>query len=687
MFEKKSLSKLRTQLIQTFMVGSIGIVIAIGLPVVLLINRQASSQTNLLLTQAVLTTQASIAREQSDLQNLALLIAQRPTLRQLLEEGNSSSLNRYLDTLRNSVDLDLLLICDANQEVVGSSTSTNTSGLCETNKSNGFFASIPEQPSMMFGSSDLQDSSSSSYQVILGKNAATVLAQLEEESGLNYVLVGGDQVVASSNPKVDFGPVSLKEFSNEWVSAPNGKSYLFSNIALPSDSDLKLIGAMNVDEQVQAQRNLSRSFLWGLIFVIMIAFGLGIWLSQRLSSPLNRLANVAEDFSHGNLESPVSVRTNTKEISQLANTLEDARVALDHSMNQLQSEKAWVEHILNSIVEGILTLDGQNRVTFASDGMRRIAEHDIETMIDQKVDHLFLPMDGEIAFSEQLPSIGQQQSISVKLKNGQGKLLSVSRVKLVPPEERGSSHALVIRDVTNEEYIHRLLGDFLANITHEFRTPLAALEASTELMLDNLKHLSSSELEELLISLNLGIIDLQTLIDNLIEAASIEAGRFKISQRPVEFVMILEDALNIIRPLAEKYRLNLEVPSAFEASCLVMADHRRTVQVLVNLLSNAIKHSPEEGRIQVKYFIEGDVLQVEVIDEGGGIPKDQRSNLFKRFAHLDSSGERARQGAGLGLSVVKAIVEAQNGDVGITNGMEDGTSIWFTLPLADLDEQ
>jgi signal transduction histidine kinase len=87
-------------------------------------------------------------------------------------------------------------------------------------------------------------------------------------------------------------------------------------------------------------------------------------------------------------------------------------------------------------------------------------------------------------------------------------LLSISKSRLIPPEASNSNRALVIRDVSNEEYIHRLLGDFMANITHEFRTPLAALEASSELLLDNLHSLSPAEIEELLVSLNLELSDL-----------------------------------------------------------------------------------------------------------------------------------------------------------------------------------
>jgi len=222
----------------------------------------------------------------------------------------------------------------------------------------------------------------------------------------------------------------------------------------------------------------------------------------------------------------------------------------------------------------------------------------------------------------------------------------------------------------------------MANITHEFRTPLSALEASSELLLDNLHSLSQTEIKELLTSLNLGITNLQTLIDNLIEASSIEAGRFKVSLRFVSFDAILQEAQGMIQPLVEKHNLKLVIAPVTE-SLLVKADQRRTVQVLVNLLSNAIKYSPEDGRIQIDHFVSDKALRVEITDEGSGVPLNQRGNLFRRFSHLDSPNERTRQGAGLGLSVVKAIVEAQQGEVGIRDIPEGGASFWFTLPLVE----
>jgi PAS domain S-box-containing protein len=692
-FLKNHLHRLRWQLTYTFLIGFLGIGMAIGLPVILLISQQSSSHAQRLLDQAVVASRAFMEREQADLQSLAILISQRPTLRQLLNEQNVSSLDSYLNTLRESVHLDLILICSEGKEIAGFNTNLAVAALCQVDAPSGY-ANLPTDDSLyLYATGELSSDSRTPYTVVIGKNASSILGDLQEETGLLYFLIKQDQTGYSSESSLEITPMLAAGLLQEAAGNSsgslqqrsfgiNGHQYLLSAREVDPSMQLKLVSALNVDNLISVQQSLISTLLFGLFFVVVIASALGVWLSQRISQPIVQLANAAAEFRQGNLASPISIQSRLWEIDQLANTLEDGRIALDHSLQQLQAEKAWIEHLLNSIIEGMLTLDHENRITFASAGISKITGAEPEQLIGQRIDEVFLPLDGEVNFSNQLPAIGQQRRLSVKLKDGQERLLSISKSKLVPPEARDSNRALVIRDVSNEEYIHRLLGDFMANITHEFRTPLAALEASSELLLDNLHSLSQTEIEELLVSLNLGIINLQTLIDNLIEAASIEAGRFKVSLRPVPFDGILREALGIIQPLAEKYSLRL-ISQPVEEPILVMADQRRTVQALVNLLSNAVKHSPEKGKIQINHDVLDRKLHVEVIDEGSGIPPGQRSNLFRRFAHLDTSNERARQGAGLGLSVVKEIVEAQQGEVGITEQTGGGTAFWFTLPLAD----
>jgi two-component system sensor histidine kinase ResE len=688
-FLKNRVYRLGSQLTFTFLAGFLGIGAAIGLPVVLLISQQSSSHAQRLLDQAVVAARAFMEQEESDLQSLALLISQRPTLLRFLQQGDFSSLDTYLETLRESVDLDLIAVCSQTDPIT--EAVTNLPALCDVKERSGFASLSTDSTLVMYATAAVIADQQASYTVMIAKNTSSILADLQRETGLVYFLIRGNRTAQSSESSIEITPALTQELLLAAGDNPGGSlqqrafrldehRYLLSDLQLNSTQQLTLVSALNVDDQIAVQQSLSSTLILGLFFILLVASALGIWLSQRISRPLVRLAGASAEFRRGNLETPIAIQSQVYEIDQLANTLEDGRIALRHSLQELQAEKAWIEHLLNSIVEGMITLDTENQITFASAGIGKITEADPDRLIGQSIDEIFLPLEGEVDFSKQLPSIGQQRRISVKLGNGQEKLLSISKSKLIPPEASDSNQALVIRDVSNEEYIHRLLGDFMANITHEFRTPLAALEASSELLIDNLHSLSRTEVEDLLVSLNLGIINLQTLIDNLIEAASIEAGRFKVSLQPVAFGRILREALGTIQPLVEKYSLQLVIQPVGEL-IVVMADPRRTVQVLVNLLSNAVKHSPENGIVQIKHAVIDHHLRVQVIDEGSGVPPTQHGNLFRRFAHLETANERAKQGAGLGLSVVKEIVEAQQGKVGITERAEGGTSFWFTLPL------
>jgi len=220
----------------------------------------------------------------------------------------------------------------------------------------------------------------------------------------------------------------------------------------------------------------------------------------------------------------------------------------------------------------------------------------------------------------------------------------------------------------------------MANIAHEFRTPLSALAASVELLLDQAPDLSRVELEELLTSLHLGILSLQTLVDNLLESASIEAGRFRVSPRPTNLGQIVAESIRTMQPLLDKHgqRLVVELPVAMP---VVRADPRRILQVLVNLLSNASKYGPDDAEITIGATLRDDWLRVIVSDRGPGVPPEYRNDVFRRFVYPDTGGDKSQYGVGLGLSVVRAVIQAHGGQVGVEDRPGGGAIFWFTLPV------
>ena len=412
------------------------------------------------------------------------------------------------------------------------------------------------------------------------------------------------------------------------------------------DPQFQWLEFLMVTPFIRANRQIRGIILLVLFLVSLLATGLAVLISRRVSRPLKTLAKSAARLREGDLNTQLRIVSHLQEIDLLANALEDARVSLKHSLDQLEREKIWIEGLLNAIVEGLLTLDSRHNVTFASSSALRLTDRTISEIVGFPIDEILNTLPGEDPFSQQIPSADQVRRIPV-LVDGVEVLLAVSRSEFIPPDAGNATTALVIRDVSDEERIHHLIGEFMANITHEFRTPLAALSASVELLVDQLPTLSPPEVEKLLHTINIGIVNLQSLIDNLIEAASIEGGRFKVNPQPVAFSHIVEDAILTMEPIAQLHRVTILRPEA-KKDAIVKADRRRTGQVLINLLSNAIKHSPENSQITIRTLLVEKAVLVEVQDQGSGIPENLQSQIFNRFLTPKSAQDAPNLGLGLG---------------------------------------
>jgi two-component system sensor histidine kinase ResE len=392
------------------------------------------------------------------------------------------------------------------------------------------------------------------------------------------------------------------------------------------------------------------------------------------------LAAAARALSWRDLDRPIQVESQIAEVSQVAQALDFARVELRGALADLRQERDWVNHLLDSIVEGIMTLDADGRIAFFSQGAEEITGWARREALGRPVNDLFQVADSPAPFTQLLPVSGQKERIAVQLPDGRRLILAMTGAQLAPPAARHTEVALVFRDVTDEEALRRLLGHFLANVAHEFRTPLSALAASIEILLEESPDLSHEEFTELLNALHLGILGLQTLVDNLLESASIESGRFRVALRPTDLGQIVAEAAQTMLPLIHKHgqRLRLELPDNLPTA---LADGRRLTQVIVNLLSNAVKHGPDDAAIVLTATATPKQVKISVADEGSGIPAEHRDDLFQWFMRRNPDEARPPFGIGLGLAVVKAVILAHNGRVGVEDRPDGGSLFWIELPL------
>ncbi|UCC54706.1 MAG: PAS domain S-box protein [Anaerolineaceae bacterium] len=691
------------QLVLSFVVLVLLTALAVGIPSILLIGIQIQRQAWEQVDHGGRATEALYAAWINNVTHLATLTSHRPTLHVLLAQGNETELSKYLLTLRNDAELDLLLICDSAQQIVTQPEIIISNEICAIDETAGFyFLKIASKPQVWLLAAHPVSVGPIGETGIVPKVITGVvlddifLTQLHKQTGLEHTLVIDGQPVTSSfiSDVTDSRSVAFYAdaawspgMGNHMSLQVNGRPYYISRISLEGIG--RVHGFELVDEIALAVGNIATTQRYlvlvlssSVVAIALLGSILGVFLARRIGRPLEQLADAASTFSERGLDQPVDVRAGVREVTLAAQALEKARIDLQQTITDLREAHDWTEHLLDSIMEGIVILDKNYRITYFSSGSERISGLSRELALGRNCDEVFRLADSNDLFSRHLPPVGKRHKITLRLDGDRHVTLTITGARLTPPSSTETGIGLVLRDVTEAETMHRLVGEFLANITHEFRTPLSALAASAELLLAQAPSLNRDELQELLAALHLSILNLQTLIDNLLESARLEAGRFRVYPLPADLGQIIAEATRIMQPLQEKYaqRLVLELPATIPS---VQADTRRIVQVLVNLLSNAIKYSPDNSEITFRVTTLDKWVRIAVADRGPGVPEGYRPDLFRPFVHPASLDGVSQHGAGLGLSVAKAVVEAHGGQVGVEDRSEGGSVFWFTLPVAN----
>jgi signal transduction histidine kinase len=234
----------------------------------------------------------------------------------------------------------------------------------------------------------------------------------------------------------------------------------------------------------------------------------------------------------------------------------------------------------------------------------------------------------------------------------------------------------VLRDITRETEAERMRSALLATVSHELRSPLTAICGYTDTLLHDGPWDERTE-REFLEVVALSASRLSALVDNLLDAATLEAGALRLQREPVRLERIAERVLAQRRLLASGFTLHLETRPGLP---LADADPLRAEQVLANLVDNAIKYSPHGGPIHVRIALdEHEMLAVSVSDRGSGIPPDAVDHIFERFFRVEDT-RRGVKGAGLGLFICKSLVESHGGMISVESQLGVGTTFTFTLP-------
>jgi PAS domain S-box-containing protein len=684
---------LSSRLILGFVAAIIVTTIAAGVPAYWVISGELEREAWARLEDGARITQTLLDSEKIRLINLATLTSQRPTLKTLLREANVSALMDYVQAYQASVDLDILILCDnTGQHIIGDYTSCPWTDPPISPRVTFHVLPYPEETLGLLAGMAVQEEGSTEVlgYVTVGKYFdVSFTDQLAAQTGFSQSLIlGGKRVVSSISglpQNLDQEAVrrAIANASIEKTQLTLQESRFFTALLPLEDMLGEVIAldevALSVDRVVAAQHRALLTLNISTLLIVAVVSILGLLFARRLTAPLNQLTEAARKISQGDFSTPIPSPEDPIEIATLARALEESRTNTQRVLHDLSQEKAWSETLIESILEGIVTINTQGQITSFSQGAERITGWRRDEVLDMSIDQIFPLAENDAVFTDHLPEPGNKKQVNVLTRHQHPITLSITVTRISTPGGE-EELALVLHDVTEEEAIQNLRSYFLAHISHEFRTPLSALNASVELLLDELEDLSQAEIGKLLNSIHMSVSGLQTLIDNLLESLSIEAGRFRIRRRLTDVNEILFEAVRVMKPLLDRRQqdLSLNQPKRLPR---INADPTRLTQVLVNLLSNASKYSPLGQTIDVALkMVDDHQLHVTVADRGPGIPSRERENLFSRFMRLDTQDD-TQYGIGLGLSVVKAIIEEHGGEVGVKERPGGGSIFWFTIPL------
>jgi len=325
-----------------------------------------------------------------------------------------------------------------------------------------------------------------------------------------------------------------------------------------------------------------------------------------------------------------------------------------------------------ALTDGILISDGNGMVLSANPAAFRLLGED--KLIGRAFEDLLL-VSG--AVTVQNPE-GQPIRRAWFPREERMGVLEIVSTPLAGSSPRATIHT--VRDVTASAELLRLKEEFLLDVAHELRTPISALTASLDLVHQDAISMPREELRTMVGTLRRSALRLEHLVENLLDAGSIEAGTFEVRAVPSSLRDVLEDTLLFVRSIFDSKGQHL-VTHFGRGADRVVCDPRRTGQVLANLLGNAGKYGTERSEITLKADSSAGFVKVTIHNDGPAIPPDELARLFQRF--FRSRNVRGEMGGlGLGLTICRAIVQAQGGEIGVDSAPDRGTSVHFTLPKA-----
>lgn len=450
-----------------------------------------------------------------------------------------------------------------------------------------------------------------------------------------------------------------------------------------------LLVAISTLYQAQITNQTQEFFLAAL--PILAALIVGVLVSGGIARSLSKIKSGAQRMANGDFSQKIQVASHD-EVGQVASMFNQMSDRLRDSYRRLALEKQRDEALLESISEGMIAIDENGRILLVNN----VAISLLELPSREQTEGMSLFDAYTLYTTEDKPLPKSQQPASVTLASGQTtsdiftfkrsddkKILVNVSASPVILEQKTVGAIILLRDVTKEKEIDRMKTEFISLASHQLRTPLSAIKWYTEMLLSGDAGKLNEDQTDFAKSVYESSERMIDLVNSLLNISRIESGRIIVDPKPTDLEALVSGIVTDLKAKTEERNQTLII-SVHKDLPNINLDPRLIGQVYMNLLTNAIKYTPKGGEISVFISKKDDQVVSQVTDNGYGIPKSQHDKVFQKFFRAENIVKVETDGTGLGLYLIKAIIESSGGKIWFDSEEGKGTTFWFTLPLTGM---
>jgi two-component system sensor histidine kinase VicK len=522
------------------------------------------------------------------------------------------------------------------------------------------------------------------WQIALSDETSVVNTDFKIIASSNDSLIGKSVVdIVDEHLLLDGRAGRMAEGKDFVTNQTTGEVTPVKNIIFPiEDAHGKVQGILyfrtdlkNIYDTLENSKNI---LIEATALALFITVVLGFFIARSVTEPITDVTVKAAKMAKGDFDQVVEVKSDD-EIGQLASMFNYLTEKLKGTLSEISSEKSKMETILNYMADGLIAVNMQGQVVHANPSAMKMLNLSRHELIDGSYDDLMYNLNRNLTLeylSENNPDWMGSEIIRIN-----DSIYQANYAPFKDEKDEKAGIVMVLQDITERQKLDNMRKEFVANVSHELKTPLTSIKSYTETLLDGA--LENQELAEQFLKVVDSEADRMTrLVRDLLQLSSLDYKQVKWNKKVLDLVQIVKNSVMKVEMTAKNKNQTLEYIS-HEESMWGYFDSDRVEQVILNIVSNAIKYTPEDGRIKVFLEREEDQGIIKVIDNGMGIPKEDISRLFERFYRVDKARAREMGGTGLGLSIARQIVEAHDGNIRIDSVYGEGTEVIIQLPLEE----